>query len=162
MDATAATIRSLNYDRTIRKSWACELIEQFDQALTFMGVFDRDIDHAHLGLIACGTISYEYYWLDRWYNVFRFHEPNGQFRNFYCNISTPPTFRMGVLEYVDLDVDILVWRDGTVEILDREEYEENSIKYAIPPDVTNNVESAVAELLDAIARRQFPFDTNFG
>lgn len=130
--------------------------------MTFMGVFDRDIGHSHLGLIRCGTVSYEYYWLDRWYNIFRFHGPDGTFRNFYCNVSMPPVFAADVLNYVDLDLDILVWPDGRTAILDRDEYEHNLVTYGYPPDITERAELAVAELLDAIHRREFPFDTHLG
>ena len=37
-------------------------------------------------------ISLEYYWLDRWYNVFRFSDPDGKLRNYYCNVNVPPQF----------------------------------------------------------------------
>ena len=37
-------------------------------------VFDEEIEHDLLGTIPSGTISTEYYWLDRWYNVFRFSD----------------------------------------------------------------------------------------
>ena len=39
-------------------------------------VFDEEIEHELLGTISSGTISTEYYWLDRWYNVFRFSDSN--------------------------------------------------------------------------------------
>ena len=62
-------------------------------------VFDKEIDHELLGKVAAGTISVEYYWLDRWYNVFRFSDRTGTFQSFYCNVSMPPSFDGHVLEY---------------------------------------------------------------
>lgn len=123
-----------------------------------MGVFDRDVEHSELGSICSGTISYEFYWLDRWYNVFRFHEPDGAFRNYYCNINLPPKFDGETLEYVDLDIDVLVWPDQRVEILDRDEFAENLATYGYPIDVITNVDAAVAELLAMIENREFPFE----
>jgi hypothetical protein len=46
------------------------------------GEFAEDVEHSNLGQIKNGTVSHEYFWLDRWYNVFRFHEPDGTLRNF--------------------------------------------------------------------------------
>src|SRR5438128_8844181 len=106
MPSQKVTIRSRKYDQSIRREWPCELIEQKGPLLAVVGEFDEDI-----GSISRGTISYEYFWLDRWYNVFRFHSPRGELLNYYCNISLPPTFEDGVIDYVDLDIDVLVWRD---------------------------------------------------
>jgi len=71
------TINSRKFDGKIHRSWQAESIAQKDSLLIFVGEFDKEVKHSHLGVIRRGTISYEYYWLDRWYNVFRFHEPDG-------------------------------------------------------------------------------------
>ncbi|HEY2866232.1 MAG TPA: DUF402 domain-containing protein, partial [Pyrinomonadaceae bacterium] len=100
---------SRSYDLTVRRSWKAQLTGSAPPLVELVGEFDRDVEHPDLGLIAQGTVSYEYYWLDRWYNVFRFNEPDGKFRNYYCNINMPPRFEDGVLDYVDLDIDVVVW-----------------------------------------------------
>src|SRR5688572_29897422 len=97
------TVNSQKYDLIVRKSWTCRLIERAGSLLVLIGEFDSDVSHAGLGSIARGTISEEFYWLDRWYNVFRFSEPDGSLRNFYCNITMPPAFENDILDYVDLD-----------------------------------------------------------
>ena len=101
-------INARKFDNKIHRSWKCKFIEQRDSLLIFAGEFDREITHNDLGIIRRGTVSYEYYWLDRFYNIFRFHEPEGSLRNFYCNVNVPPTFENGVLDYIDLDIDVLV------------------------------------------------------
>lgn len=151
-------VRSLKFDGIVRRSWTCELIGQNENELTFVGIFDRDVEHDHLGLIRKGTFSYEYYWLDRWYNVFRFHEPDGRFRNYYCNLTLPPTFDGNNLDYVDLDIDLLVWPDMSIEILDSAEFDENSEKFVYPADLIRKVELSIDELTGLIERREFPFD----
>src|SRR4051812_5839930 len=120
------TVISRKFDGTISRSWKCRFIEQQETLLTFVGEFDIDVEHAELGFIRRGTISYEYYWLDRWYNVFRFHEPNQQLRYYYCNINMPLRFEGGTLDYVDLDIDVLVSADLSYRILDLDDYEENA------------------------------------
>lgn len=69
------SINSRKFDGKIHRSWKAEFVEQKNTLLLFVGVFDEEIRHPQLGLIRRGTVSYEYYWLDRWFNVFRFHEP---------------------------------------------------------------------------------------
>lgn len=111
-----------------------------------------------MGLIRRGTISYEYYWRNRWYNIFRFHEPEGDLRNFYCNISRPPRFDNGVLDYIDLDIDILVRKDLSYEVLDLEEFQDNAAAYAYSNEVRMMADQSLRELKGLIERREFPFD----
>ena len=83
-------VNSKDFSGRVRKRWQTEIVEQVGSLLVLRGVFDTEVSHTHLGFIQAGTVSYEYYWLDRWYNVFRFHEPNGAFTGFYCNVNMPP------------------------------------------------------------------------
>jgi protein associated with RNAse G/E len=119
--------------------------------------FDQDIEHSLLGTIACGTLSTEYYWLDRWYNVFRFSDPQRTLKNFYCNVNMPPSFDGEVLRYVDLDVDLLVGPDLSYQILDLDDFEANATIYNYPSDVRENVHRAVNDLVQMIETRAFPF-----
>jgi uncharacterized protein len=150
------TVNSRKYDQSIRRSWKCEFVRCEGSMLTFIGVFDDDVTHPDLGHIKGGTTSYEYYWLDRWYNIFRFHEPDGTFRNYYCNINMPPTFADGVLDYVDLDIDVIIGSAGDYRVLDELEFEENSHKYQYPDYVRAAAQNALSEVIALIDSRKLP------
>lgn len=152
-------INSKKFDGSICKSWRAELLKQENNLLIFKGIFDREIQHSDLGVIRHGTISYEYYWLDHWFNIFKFYEPNGDFRNFYCNINLPPKFENGILEYVDLDIDVIVWKDFSTEILDLDDFEENSQRYNYSDEIKRDADFALATVLQNIDDRVFPFNT---
>lgn len=150
------TVNSRKMDGTIRRSWNCELIEEMDSLLVFVGKFEDDVHHPDLGHIRAGTVSYEYYWLDRWYSIFRFHEPSGSFRNFYCNLNMPPSFSDGVLDYVDLDIDVVVWPDLSYKVLDRDDYEGNAVRFGYSEEVKEKVEDTLKELLELVETRKLP------
>lgn len=156
MQRQKITVNSRKYDLAIRRTWHCELIDQSDPLIVLAGEFDRDVEHPGLGAIKRGTISYEYFWFDRWYNIFRFHEAGGALRNFYCNVAMPPTFENDTLDYVDLDIDILVWPDGRYEVVDRDDFEQNALKYSYPDDVRQRAEKSVDEMLAMIGRGELP------
>ena len=134
------------------------MVQRDESLLVFDAVFDIDVDHDLLGHIARGTHSTEYYWLDRWYNIFRFGKPDGALRNYYCNVNVPPRVEGNVLSYVDLDLDILVAPDLSYQILDSEDFERHAKLYAYPEDLIKNARRAVDELTEMIEARQFPFD----
>jgi len=151
-------INSRKFDGSISKSWVGRVVDRNGSLLLLRGVFDRNIIHEHLGLIERGTISYEYFWLDRWYNIFRFHKPDGTFRNFYCNVSMPPTVNDEVIDFIDLDIDIIVDFHGGFAIRDEDEYNRNASKYDYPASIRDGVSAAVVELSAMIRHNDFPFD----
>ena len=120
--------------------------------------FDREIEHDLLGTISRGTLSVEHYWLDRWYNVFRFVGPDGALRNFYCNVNQPPSLNDHVLSYVDLDIDVVVNPDFSFQVLDLDEFEKNALRYGYPLELQANARRALKELTNLIEARAFPFD----
>ena len=156
--ADVVNIYSRKYDGRISKSWQAELVERTDGLLLLKGTFEFEVDHRKLGFIRQGTISYEYYWPKKWYNIFRFHEPEGLLRNFYCNVSTPPTFSPGTLEYVDLDIDVLVDPKLNYQVVDLDEFEERRFQMNYPEDLVKNAHRGLAELIELIESRKFPFD----
>ena len=154
------TVKACKYDGSVHRSWKCELIEENDNYWAFVGIFSEEIRHPLLGVIRPATISYEFYWKDQWYNVFRFHEPEGSLRNFYCNVNMPPVFNESVLTYIDLDIDVLVAPDFSYQILDLEEFEENAQRHNYSTEVIEKSRSSLTQILALIEKRQFPFDYN--
>ncbi|MBC8031756.1 MAG: DUF402 domain-containing protein [Pyrinomonadaceae bacterium] len=156
--AKAIVVRACKYDGLLHRTWPAELVRQEGALILLDAKFPAEIVHDSLGTIAAGTHSLEYYWLDRWYNIFRFAEPNGDLRNYYCNVNVPPTFDGQTLTYVDLDMDILVREDFSYSLLDLEEFEANTVRYSYPAEVQANAQDAVNELLCMIRTRAFPFN----
>ena len=152
------TVRTFKYDGQEHRSWRAQLIERVGSLLILKARFEDEIRHPLLGTIAAGTLSLEYYWLDRWYNVFRFMNPEGTLQNFYCNVNVEPVLHQGVLSYIDLDMDILVAPDLSFTILDVDEFTANIERYRYSPRVQAQAHMALDELVTLIESRQFPFD----
>jgi protein associated with RNAse G/E len=154
---TTISVCAYKYDGTLHRTWDAELLRLEGELVVLDAKFSEEIIHGQLGTIAAGTPSLEYYWLDRWYNVFRFSEPDGLLRSYYCNVNSPPKFDGATLSYVDLDLDIVVDPDGSYRLLDVEDFETNAKRYGYTDEVQANARRAVAELVMMIETRAFPF-----
>ncbi|MEB2333116.1 MAG: DUF402 domain-containing protein [Anaerolineaceae bacterium] len=65
----------------------------------------------------------EYYYTDRWYNIFAIYDrDDGQIKGWYCNIGKPAVIEDEVVSYVDLALDLWVSADGTQTVLDEDEF----------------------------------------
>ena len=158
MGESEIVVSVLKYDRLEHRRWRARVAKIDAPLLVLDAVFEEEIKHDLLGTISSGTVSTEYYWLDRWYNVFRFNDKSGKLKNFYCNVNQPPSFDGRVLSYIDLDIDVLVAPDLTYKILDLDDFEANAKAYAYPEDVQANAHRALKELTRLIEARAFPFD----
>jgi protein associated with RNAse G/E len=70
----------------------------------------------------------------------------------------PPSFDGEVLDYVDLDIDLIVWPGGRLVTLDEDDFAANAAKYKYPEEVQRNVLESVKELKRIISAREFPFE----
>ena len=151
------TVRACKYDGSEHRRWLATVVKQEASLLVLDASFSEEISHEFLGTIVSGTRSIEYYWLDRWYNVFRFSQPNGELRIYYCNVNIPPKFDGQTLSYVDLDIDILVEPDLTYRVVDLKDFEQNARRYDYSAEVQTKASRALIELIDLIESRAFPF-----
>jgi uncharacterized protein len=150
-------VRVLKHDGTEYRRWSGQLAQREGPLIILHAEFDVGVSHHLLGEIKRGTKTIEYYWLDRWYNVFRFVEADGTTRLWYSNINTPPILDSGVLSYIDLDIDVLVQPDGSYQVLDSDEFEANAKVYGYSDEEKVRVRAAVEELTSMIKKREFPF-----
>jgi protein associated with RNAse G/E len=154
-------VRVLKYDGVEYRRWHARIARREGSLIALDAAFEFDVQHHLLGDIPRGTRTIEYYWLDRWYNVFQFLETDGSTRLYYCNINMPPTLAGGVLSYIDLDIDVLVQPDWSYEVLDKDEFEQNAEAFGYPPETVTAAHAAVRELVNLIETRHFPFSRVF-
>jgi len=151
------TVRVLKYDGTEYRRWNARLSQRDGPLLVLDAEFEYDVQHDFLGAIESGTGTIEYYWLNRWYNIFRFMKDDDATRLYYCNINMPPSLRDNVLTYIDLDIDVLVQPDFSYQVLDLDEFEENARRYGYSEEVKSQAQAALNGLIFMIESRQFPF-----
>lgn len=74
----------------------------------------------------------EIYFADRWYNIFEVHDKDDdRIKCWYCNICKPAVFEDGVISYIDLALDLLVYPDGQMLVLDEDEFTAMEMEEAI-------------------------------
>src|SRR5688572_26807267 len=150
-------VRVFKYSGTEHRRWKARIARCDDYLIVLDAEFGYAVKHEVLGEIPRGTRTAEYYWFNRWYNIFRFLEKDGSTRLWYCNINTPPILQHGTLCYIDLDIDVLVQPDFTYQVLDVDEFEQNALVFGYPDEVRRDVQRAISEVTSLIEARQFPF-----
>lgn len=115
------------------------------------------IDVADMGFVRFerGDVFHEWFYTNRWYNVFRIEDgTDGRLKGWYCNITRPATITANSIRADDLALDVYVMPDATLHILDEEEF----TALGLPPHEQKQAWAAVDEIRRLVAQRAAPFD----
>lgn len=99
----------------------------------------------------------EFYYPGRHYAIWQVEDRDGRLKGWYCNVSTPVREDASALRFRDLLLDLLVYPDGSWSVLDREELEQ-ARRQGLAPDLAEQAEAAIGELLALLEQRVAPFD----
>jgi len=101
------------------------LLERSGNSIKLEAFFDRKDMPFQEVVFKTGDRFVEYYYSDRWYNIFAIYDKDdGNIKGWYCNIGMPAVIKDGFVAYVDLALDLWVSSDGRQTVLDEDEFEE--------------------------------------
>lgn len=114
--------------------------------------YDLRLDHD-------GRIAF---WRNRWYSggpdlvAGDLRADPGRVIEYYFNVGAPPEFAPGRVRSVDLELDIKVRPDLTLEAFDLDEFEAARARYGYPAWLARRVRDAAREVERLVARREWP------
>lgn len=147
---TPLIVQKLMYDGSKSYRWVGRQIHRDAQHLFFTAVFERDSRDLGYVRFEKGDVFYEWYYFDRWYNVFQVYSKDGALKGWYCNITKPAVVTGDELTFVDLALDLWVWPDMRYLVLDEDEFDVlTESTYA-----ADDIEAARAALAELIARTE--------
>lgn len=117
--------------------------------------FQRDTFDAGYMVYRRGDLFMEWFYTDRWYNVFRIQDARDEtLKGWYCNITRPAEIGETVVAADDLALDVFVSPDGAILILDEDEFA------ALPLGEAERhaAHKAVEAIRQLVAARQSPFN----
>ena len=119
--------------------------------------FGRDDIDAGYVVFRRGDLMTEWFYTDRWYNVFRLEDvEDGRLKGWYCNIGRPARLSESDVAYDDLALDVFVTPAGEVLVLDEDEF----AALRLPATDVAASWAAVESIRQAVAAHAFPFQIN--
>lgn len=92
---------------------------------------------------------------DAWWTVVFNAQPHKL--DIYCDITTVPVWLDNEVTMVDLDLDVVLTREGRLFVDDEDEFAEHQVLMKYPPHVIAEAEASAKWLMKAVADRQGPF-----
>jgi uncharacterized protein len=151
------TVRKHDWRGIFRYAWHGEVIQRTDDLLLLQAIWQGP-GEPRVGSIRfeAGDRFLEYYYPGRPYAIWQIARPDGTLKGWYCNVSTPPVERDGVLRFDDLLLDVLVYPDGSYTVLDEDDFAAARAE-GLPEDRVALTHAGLAALVGMIERGETPF-----
>jgi len=106
--------------------------------LIFNGIFLRE-----------GDRFLELYPIGKWFNIFEIHDKdNNEIKGWYCNVTRPAKYNAEKISYDDLALDLLIYPDRKMLVLDEDEFRSLSLD----PIETLNAKKGLEQLKEMFSR----------
>jgi uncharacterized protein len=148
-------VRKLGLAGEEKIRYAGRVLERTPGAVVLEAFFSRARMELDYVTLKPGDRFVEYFYADRWYNVFAIYDvDSGELKGWYCNITRPAVIADGEVSAVDLALDLWVAPDKSTLVLDEEEF----AALPLAPSEAAAARAACDELRALAAGRAGPFD----
>ena len=91
-----------------------------------------------------------------WYHIIGQIKKDGIY--YYCDIASPHVIEDNTIKYIDYDLDLRVFPDGSFKILDRGEYQYHKRIMNYPKELDIILRSELTNLINRVRNKEFPFN----
>lgn len=148
-------VRKLNTRGEVVISYDAELAERLPDGVRLDARWTRPPLPLGYTTFETGDRFTEWFYTDRWYNIFEIRTAAGILKGWYCNIAEPATITADTVACRDLLLDLWVLPEGHTRVLDEDEFAADT---ALDAATRAAAERALAELIERIHMRVAPFD----
>src|SRR5947209_16424443 len=131
-----------------------EILERLASGVIIQAYWSQATKHLGYTQFEPGDRFIEYYYSNRWYNIFDIATTDGVRKGWYCNIAEPAVIFDDHIEQVDLLLDVWVDPTGNPLILDEDEFAADT---TLSDEQRTKARQGLQALLQLIAARQEMF-----
>ena len=97
-----------------------------------------------------------FFFLNKWYNIIGQYKQKGIC--YYCNMASPIIIEDGTIKYIDYDLDVKVFPNGSFKVVDKNEYNYHKKKFKYPKEIDIILKKELNELINEIRKKENFFD----
>ena len=96
-----------------------------------------------------------FFFRHRWFNIIGQYKKTGIY--YYCNMASPFVVDQNTIKFIDYDLDLRVFPDGSYKILDRGEYNYHKSKMNYSKDLDQVLKYELTNLIEMAKEKKGPF-----
>ena len=147
-------VHKLDTQGAIVLTYEAMLAERLSDGVRLDALWTRPTTDLGYVIFATGDHFTEWYYSDRWYNIFEITSPDGTLKGWYCNAAAPADIGDDQIFCRDLLLDLWVTPDGATLVLDEDEF---AAETALDDATRDQALAGLTELQRLVAHREGPF-----
>ena len=146
-------IHSYKHDGNIHRSWdEALLIEETDEYIVFGNEKTKVIESDGRSW-KTKEPAVLFFYKNSWYNIIGQCKKDGIY--YYCNIASPFIIESNTIKYIDYDLDLRVFPDGSFKVLDRGEYNYHKSKMKYSEEIDSIVKDELTNLIEKVRKKEY-------
>ena len=133
-----------------------EVIERLPEGVVIQAEWTRPRHNLGYVVFETGDRFVEYYYTNRWFNIFDITDAHGTRKGWYCNVAEPAHIAEQQIAQVDLLLDVWVNPQGEPLILDEDEFAADTL---LSDAQRQGAQAGLQTLLRMIAAQQETFSS---
>lgn len=138
-------IQCYKHDGKIHRAWDEAVLLEVNKDFMVFGNNKTKVTEAEGVTWRTKEPAIMYFFKNKWYNIIVQMKKDGIY--YYCNIATPFILEEGKIKYIDYDLDLRVFPDGSFKVLDRGEYKYHKKKMNYSDDLDLIIKTALSDLI---------------
>ena len=148
-------IHGYKHDGKIHRSWdEAVLLEIHDDFLIF-GNQKTKVTESDGRTWRTKEPAVLYFFFNDWYNIIGQYKSNGIY--YYCNMASPFIIEDDTIKYIDYDLDLRVFPNGSFKVLDRGEYKYHKKIMNYPEEIDILLKKELTNLINLVREKKSAF-----
>lgn len=148
-------IHAYKHDGNIHRAWdEAVLLEIHDEYLIF-GNEKTKVTESDGRSWRTKEPAVLFFFYKDWYNIIGQYKKHGIY--YYCNIASPFIIEEGKIKYIDYDLDLRVFPDGSFKVLDRGEYKYHKSIMHYDESIDVLLKSELTKLINTVRKKEGAF-----
>jgi protein associated with RNAse G/E len=149
-------IQCYKHDGKIHRSWDEAIVLEVNKDYVVFGNNRTLVTESQGNVWRTKEPAVMYFFKNRWYNIIVQLKKDGV--TYYCNIATPFIIEDRTIKYIDYDLDLRIFPNGSFKILDKQEYNYHKKKMNYSSDLDIVIRGALSKLITDYQNKQKMFD----
>jgi uncharacterized protein len=148
-------VQKLDHRGGVVFEYSGDIVTRGETWVCLQAHFNRDDIDAGAVVFRRGDLMTEWFYSDRWYNIFRIQDVgDGRLKGWYCNITRPAVITQHTVAAEDLALDVFVTPSGEMILWDEDEF----AALDLASDEQAQVWASIEALRGEVKKRRPPFD----
>lgn len=148
------TVIKLSPSGEEKTRYPAEIVERFNNGVRLQAFWRNPARDLGYVCFEPGDRFTEYFYVDRWFNIFDIATAQGVRKGWYCNVAAPAIVSADCVEQIDLCLDVWVDPQGRPLILDEDEFAADA---TLSAEQRSGAKQGLRNLLQRIAAGEEPF-----